>query len=532
MDHPILLALPLFGALFLALGLAGCASLPKPTPAWSVRRQVDTTNTAWARAIAPAEAEHPGDTGIELLRYGMDAFSARLALADSAERTLDIQYYMWKPDAAGWLLAERLINAADRGVHVRLLLDDIGGSTSDSVLLALDSHTNIEVRIFNPIANRTFRSLNWIFNFHRINRRMHNKSFTADRIATIVGGRNVEIRYYAPGDEPMFADLDVLAAGPAAADVATMFDRFWFNPLSIPIHALQGKAAPEAFDREAFARLTARARSAANTPQFDNLDSIRVGADIRVHEPPIVWGNTTLISDRPEKASSDEDSITNHLFPKLRGIVSATTNEFLVVSPYFVPGPNGVELLRSLRERGVHVIVLSNSLASTDVIAVHAGYRRYRKELLRAGVDLWEFKPDATIDSRAPEPARRGRARDRRPKRTALHAKSFAFDRSTLFVGSLNVDPRSAALNTEMGFVMRMPALARDAADNFETNLIPNAYRLEFVPSSGPCKECGSIVWHSEEHGKDVKYTHEPKTSIFLRLYVRLLSLLPIESQL
>lgn len=530
-DRQVLLVLPLLGAIGVIVSLAGCGSLPKPTPAWNVPHSMNTNGLQWVHALAPGIAEHPGCSGVELLRNGMDALSARLALADSAERSLDIQYYMWKPDAAGLLLADRIVRAADRGVHVRLLLDDIGGSTSDAALLALDSHSNIEVRVFNPIANRVFRKISALLSFERITRRMHNKSFTADRTVTIVGGRNVETRYFAPGDEPMFADLDVLAAGPAAGEVALMFDKFWLSPRSIPIYALEGKSRPVEKRKADYARLANQAQSAASSSTFSAVDADTVAARIRRREPDLVWGDTHLVYDRPEKITADEDYPTNHLFTELRGMVNATTNQFLVVSPYFIPGRKGIEFFRSLRARGIRVVVLSNSLASTDVTAVHASYRRYRKDLLRAGVEMWEFRPDAPILTQAPGhgiPPPRGK----KPPPTALHTKAFAFDRDALFVGSLNLDPRSAALNTEMGLVMRMPSVASAAADEFETNLDANAYHLEFIRSTGPCKECGSVVWHSDEGGVDVKYTHEPHTSIFERIYVCLLALLPIESQL
>jgi putative cardiolipin synthase len=486
-------------------------------------------NTAWARTLAPALAEHQGLSGVQLLPHGLDALSARLALADTAERCLDVQYYIWRPDNAGRLLAERLVRAADRGVQVRLLLDDIGGSASDEVLLALDTHANIEVRLFNPIANRSFRRLSALFDFQRVNRRMHNKSFTADRLVTIVGGRNVADRYYASGDEPQFADFDVVAAGPAAGDVAAMFDQYWYNPSSIPISALIGEPIAPGRRTELYAGLARHVQTITNSPDFRVLAGDDMGVRIRRHELDLLWGQTRLVCDRPEKITTDPKDTSTHLLPELRAVVGDPRSELLIVSPYFVPGSKGVDYFRSLRKRGVRVIVLSNSLAANDVAGVHAGYRRYRKALLLAGVEMWEIKPDAQVRATARDDDRQ---RESFSSSSSLHAKAFVYDRQTLFVGSLNLDPRSVSLNTEIGLVVQIPELAAATVNRLEAKLAENAYRLEFVPGPGPCKECGSIVWHSQENGREVDYTHEPHASFSRRLLVGLLSLLPIESQL
>jgi putative cardiolipin synthase len=523
--------LPWFGLLLTVAGLTGCASLPKPSPEWSSRHPLETTNTAWARTVAPAAAAHQGLSGVELLRYGQDALSARLALADTAERTLDMQYFLWRPDASGQLLAEQAVRAADRGVRVRLLLDDVGSSASDEVLLALDNHTNIEVRVFNPVANRSFRTLSLLFDFQRANRRMHNKSFTADGAVTILGGRNVEERYYALGEEPHFADIDVIAAGPVAEDVTALFERFWFGPSSIPIHALTSKRLSPERLAEDYTRLAAHVAALTNSLEYQELATNSLGAMVGRRELDLAWGVTELVCDQPEKATTSPTNTATHLLPEVRSVADQTTNDLVVVSPYFVPGEKGVEFFRSLRKRGIRVVILSNSLAANDMIAVHAGYRRYRKALLRAGVEMWEIKPNSQIRGTIQE----GQASSKRagkPSRSALHAKSFIFDHQTLFIGSMNLDPRSAVINTEMGLLIEIPELAGPLADGLEGQLAQQAYRLEFVPGPGPCKECGSIVWISQENGREVRYTHEPQTSFFRRLKVNLLSFLPIESQL
>lgn len=512
----------------LAVSLCGCASLPKPQPEWSIRRPVETTNTTWARTIASAGVEHPGSSGIELLPYGYDALAARLALADTAERTLDLQYYMWVPDASGRLVFERVLRAADRGVRVRFLLDDIGGSASDESLLALSTHTNIEVRIFNPVANRTFRNLSTLFDLSRITRRMHNKAFTADNSITILGGRNIGDRYFGVGDQPRFADFEAIAAGPAAQDVSAVFERFWYSPSAIPIQALSHKRVPPRRLTELGERLVTQISAITNSAEFKPLASNAFGSQIRQHKPALVWGPVKLLSDQPEK-TTEPNNASARLLPELRKLFDSTKREVLIVSPYFVPGKKGVEFLQALRKRGVRIVVLSNSLAANDVSAVHVGYRRYRKDLLRAGVEMWEMKPDVHLRASA---SQKQLELPRERSRSSLHTKGFIFDRQTLFVGSLNLDPRSAWLNTEMGLDIEIPALAGPMADLLQARLVQNAYRLVFVPGPGKGKTCGHIVWISQEDGKEVHYTHEPRATFAQRLLVSLVQWLPIESQL
>jgi putative cardiolipin synthase len=523
-------ASPSLPFLLLAFFLSGCASLPKPQPAWTIHHDVETTNTTWARTFASAAAEHPGSSGIELLPYGFDALAARLALADTAERTLDLQYYMWLPDASGRLVVEHVLRAADRGVRVRFLLDDIGGSTSDEILLALSSHTNIEVRIFNPVANRTFRNLSTLFDLSRVSRRMHNKAFTADNSLTILGGRNVGDRYFGVGDAPRFADFEAVAAGPVAQQVTTIFEHFWYSPSAIPIKALSRKRIPPERWAELRSRLASQVEPVTNSAAFKPLAPNDFGSQLLQHKPALVWGPVRLLSDHPEKIIDAHNPAAN-ILPEIRKMFDSTQREVLIVSPYFVPGKKGVAFLRALRERGVRVVVLSNSLAANDVSAVHAGYRRYRKDLLRAGVEMWEMKPDVHIRASASQSQLELPREDNRP-RSSLHTKAFIFDRRTLFVGSLNLDPRSAWLNTEMGLDIEIPALAGPMADLLQERLVQNAYRLVFVPAPGKGKTCGHIVWISQEAGTEVHYTHEPLATFSQRLLVALVQWLPIESQL
>jgi putative cardiolipin synthase len=510
--------------LLMSVLLVGCAGLPtRPAETATVGKM---ESTSLERALRPALAEHEGLSGVYPLADGVDAFAARMALSAAAERTLDLQYYIWHPDDSGKLLANQIIQAADRGVHVRLLLDDIGVNPSDAHLLALASHPNIEVRLFNPVANRTFRRLSLLFEFSRINRRMHNKSFTVDRQVTIIGGRNIGDEYFAAGEGVAFADLDVVAVGPIVGAAVESFDLFWRSPFSVPIAALTGKKVSAEWVKEQRAALAAHCEALKDSPYLRAARNTRLMSELREHKLVLFWGAAWLAYDLPDKLTTTPEDRATHLIPQLKPVIDATQRELLIVSPYFVPGRQGVAFLLALRKRGVRVVILTNSLAATDVAAVHAGYRRYRKALLRGGVELYEFKSTASKGSRDSGDSTGGSSG------ASLHAKTFVFDDQRVFVGSLNLDPRSASLNTEIGAVLEIPGLAALASEGIGQKGLSSAYRLEWVPSPGPCKECGSINWLKEANGKVTRHTREPEASFGRRLLVALLSLLPIEGQL
>jgi putative cardiolipin synthase len=483
------------------------------------------------RALAPVIAEHPGLSGVYPLEKGTDAFAARMLLAAAAESTLDVQYYIWHPDDAGKLLANQLIQAADRGVRVRMLLDDIGTNPSDARLLALENHTNIEVRLFNPVANRTFRRLSFLFNFARLNRRMHNKSFTVDHQVTIVGGRNIGDEYFGIGPGVEFTDMDVMAIGPVVDSTTTAFELYWNSPSSVPIMSLNRKKVSPDWTSQHRAALASYCETLRDSAYLRAARDTRLINELRVGKLPLSWGRAWLAYDRPDKVTTAREDRATHLIPQLRPVIDATEREVMIVSPYFVPGKEGVAFFKALRKRGVRVVIITNSLGATDVTSVHAGYRRYRKPLLRAGVELYEFKATASL-KKASQTGKSSSGSRTGASKVSLHAKTFVFDQRMIFVGSLNLDPRSASLNTEIGAVLEVPDLAKRVAAGIEQNALHNAYRLEFVPGPGPCKECGRVNWLSDENGTTMRYTREPGASFGKRMRVNLLSLLPIESQL
>jgi putative cardiolipin synthase len=514
-------------AAFLIAGamLGGCRTLPS-LDGRSVSTALSgsaTQETRLGMAVAPLDAAHPGLTGIYALEDGMDAFSARIVLANAAQRSLDVQYYIWHDDITGMLLFDALRAAADRGVRVRLLLDDNNTSGLDGTLALLDAHPNIEVRLFNPFALRQPRALGYLGDFFRLNRRMHNKSFTADSQATIVGGRNVGDEYFGAAGDMLFADLDLLAIGPVVDAVAHDFDRYWNSRSAYPLQLLVPAApgGPTALAEQA-------AQVKASAAAQDYLKAARASAFVAQLEQrslPIEWTQARLVSDDPAKVLgqvAEESKVRT----KLRQLFGEPAAEVDLVSPYFVPGEEGAEALGELARRGVKVKVLTNSLEATDVAAVHAGYAKWRRDLLASGVSLYELRRswagDGTQETGDMAAHKRAKTGPLGSSSASLHAKAFAVDGKRVFVGSFNFDPRSAELNTEMGFVLDSTALAQRMTAELQRRMPLHAYEVHLAPD-------GSLYWIRHEAAGDTRYDTEPGTTFFQRTGVRLLSWLPIE---
>ena len=490
----------------LAALVAGCASLPPLDGRVETRASVDTASTRLGRAVVPDVAAHAGRAGIYPLASSTDAFAARTFLAQAADRTLDVQYYIWHDDETGTLLLEALFRAAERGVRVRLLLDDMDTSGQDERLAALDAHPNVEVRLYNPFPNRRLRSLDFVTDFARVNRRMHNKSFTADNQATIVGGRNVGDQYFGAESDVAFADLDVLATGAAVREVSADFDRYWNSPSAVPTAALIGAPAPESTERvrAAWTKLNADPAAARYVEALRSTPLVRelIGGTLALD-----WAPARVVSDNPAKVLNPPERKDLHMLAQLDAAIGKPARELDLVSPYFVPTEEGTAALVALAKRGVKVRVLTNSLAATDVSVVHAGYAKYREELVRGGVRLYELKPILQAKDRE----RMGGSD------ASLHAKTFSVDRSRIFVGSFNFDPRSARLNTEMGLVVESPALAARLSDALDRDLARNAYEVRL---SG-----NDLVWIDG----NARLDSEPSAGMFRRLWIGFLSILPIE---
>jgi cardiolipin synthase C len=516
------------------LAATGCASIdlaavPR-TPSAAIEPGPGTRLHA---AFAPHLAAQPGLSGFLPLERGLDAFIARAALAEAAERTLDLQYYIVHGDTSGLLLLGRVFVAAERGVRVRLLIDDWTLADADAALAQLDAHPSIEVRVFNPTANRSYWTLRRWFevlgDFSRINRRMHNKAWIADNAAAIVGGRNLGDEYFEAREDLDYHDLDLLAAGPIVAEASASFDRYWNSEFAVPLEAFRIVAGGEAQRAELREWFTAHEARAAATPYAKALASAPLRE--RVGSGQVDWrrGEARLLADDPEKLRRDQDDPALRaqdrgllLAGQLGALAPRPVRELRVVAPYFVPGDEGVAAFGALVREGVSVRVLTNSLTSNDVLPAQAGYSKYRRALLEAGVTLYELKPTG--------PGRDGKVRIRDSlggsSRAALHEKSMVIDDATVFVGSLNLDPRSVKVNTEVGALVRSKALAADVAAIFDRNAAPeSAWRVVLHE--------GRVAWEERDPSGAVRYLDaDPGASAWRRFLQRVYAVLAPEDLL
>lgn len=488
-----------------------------PTRTTAASAAVTGGTTRLSQAISPLVHQHVGLSGIFPLHDGLDAFAARALLADAAERTLDVQYYIWRNDLSGTLLTESLHRAAQRGVHVRLLLDDNNTGGLDAALAALDAHPNVEVRLFNPFAGRRWRALGYLTDFARLNRRMHNKSLTADRQATIVGGRNVGDEYFSASASIGFIDLDVLAVGPVVDAVSEDFERYWNSASSYPVAMLLPQA-----DTADTAALATRASVVERNPAaHDFVAALARSPFVQCmlrRELPFEWAQVRMLSDDPTKGLGLAPPEA-HVAQRLAAILGGASHEVQLVTPYFVPTTEGVAALSALAARGVQISVLTNALEATDVVAVHAGYAKYRKALLGAGIRLFEMKREGPVPIHGLRSITGSSA-------SSLHAKTFSVDGERVFVGSFNFDPRSANLNTEMGFLIESPVLAQGMRMAFDTTVPVLSYEVRRDPE-------GHLQWLEHRRSLDdampVAYPHEPGATLWKRMAVWVVEKLPVE---
>jgi putative cardiolipin synthase len=474
-------------------------------------------------------AELNGPSGINLMPDGPDAFLARLTLVDLAERSLDLQYYIWHDDTVGKLLIGAVMRAADRGVRVRLLIDDVGASPDDRTLLLLDAHPNIEVRLFNPISSRSARGLWMISDFSRVNRRMHNKSITADNQLTIVGGRNIGNEYFEASTVMNYADLDALAIGAAVAAVSARFDRYWNSPIVYGITELRNKPpAPGDLERAA-ADMRAVEQQQRAAPYAQAMRESRLSQELREGRVSFSPARIDVTADDPIKVEQAGKDRSQNLMPQLRPLFDRAGESVALVSPYFVPRKGGVEFLRSLRARGVRVKVLTNGLASTDVVPVFGKYKKYRRQLLEAGIELYEIDPAHDVGGPAGplQPSEGADAADAKAPSAALHGKVLSFDCHEFFVGSMNLDPRSAFTNTEIGFLVDAPDVARPLCEGLDKTLARAAFRLELTTKSNGDTH---LEWVDTGEGHEQRFTSEPRASRWRRFKAWMYGILPIES--
>jgi cardiolipin synthase C len=507
------------------LACAACASLPKTHTYTASTALVDTAeSTSLGRLSARRMTELNALSGIHLMPRGPDAFLARLTLVDLAERSLDLQYYTWHNDTVGKLLIGAVMRAADRGVRVRLLIDDVGASPDDRTLLLLDAHPNIEVRLFNPIASRSVRALWMISDFSRVNRRMHNKSITADNQITIVGGRNIGDEYFEASTEMNFADLDALAIGAGVAEVSARFDRYWNSPIVYGISELRHESpAPGDLERAAAGiRVFEQQQQEASYAQA--MRDSRLSQELRDGRVSFSPARIEVTSDDPAKVEHPGKDPSRNLMPQLRPQFDEARDSVILVSPYFVPRKGGVDFLRSLRARGVRVRVLTNGLASTDVLAVFGKYKKYRRQLLEAGVELYEIDPAYDLDGPA-GPLQT--SADPKAPRAALHGKVLSFDCRQFFVGSMNLDPRSAFTNTEIGFLVDAPDVAAPLCTALDETFARGAFHVELATMADGHRQ---LEWVDSDKGREQRFTSDPRASRWRRFKAWIYGILPIES--
>jgi len=517
-------SLTCFMVLAVLLAAAGCATLPENVDRTASTAYLDTQDTRIGRQVANEAMAHPGESGFLPLGNGLDAFVARVLLAQRAERSIDTQYYMIHNDVVGRLFVYQLFKAAERGVRVRLLVDDIDQEGRDFAAAVLDSQPNLEVRIFNPFSRNVGRIRQYVSGFGKQTRRAHNKSFTVDNQATILGGRNIGGEYFEDDPELAFIDLDVLAVGPVAGEVSASFDQYWNSPLSYPISTLvDTPPTPEAIGRlkQEFDEFVAQQADSVYLQHLHNSD---LANRILTNQVTFQWGAGEVVADDPQKLTHDTSETQFRLSEKLAPYMAGIRQELIIFSPYFVPGKSGVAFFKQLRDRGVRIKILTNSLASTDVGIVHAGYARYRKALLRMGVQLYELNRNLNREEhQAIKEGGVGRSK------SSLHAKCFVLDRETAFIGSLNLDPRSVVQNTEIGVVFNSPPIAGQIADIFDRQIEKIAFRLELQKEKNGVER---LVWHGLIDGQQQTFDHDPYTGFWKRLGIGFMRLLPIESQI
>lgn len=463
---------------------------------------------------------HPGKSGVVLVPTGEWGFRARAGLLNQAEKTIDVQYYIWEVDTAGIVLAERLMRAADRGVRVRMLLDHVTTKKTDFKFARMDFHPNIEIRVFNPFANKRFRSLEFVFSLERLNHRMHNKAFIVDNAIAIVGGRNIGNNYFGVDAAANFRDLDLAAVGPLVQDVSRSFDQYWNSEFAVPISAIVDERLTEQEFQEKKERVYRWVEDVKDYPYPIDTTSDVVMERLEAFRGDFIWAPARALYDEPDKLETKEEEVADHLIQ----LAEDKDHDVMSEAAYVIPGPEGIERARINKELGVRQRLLTNSLATNDVAAAHAGYARYRRELIRNGVELYEFRPGATT-VRSNWSALAGRSK------ASLHTKAFVIDSSLVAIGSFNVDPRSIALNTEIVILVESDELAAQVLEYMDEGIQPeNSYRVLLETDAETGVE--HLVWITQIDGKEVRYYSDPGADFWRRFSAWFMGLLPLEKHL
>jgi putative cardiolipin synthase len=515
--------------------LCGCSSLPPGAnyPKTSSTALAHPETTQLGRQFQQAANLHDENSGYRIIPAGVDGFLLRMQMINAAERTLDLQYFIFRSDETGRLLTEAVLHAADRGVRVRLLIDDGETVSGDEQISVLEAHPKIDVRIFNPFSYRghiiLFRAVEFMFNASRLDYRMHNKLLVVDNAVALIGGRNVADEYFQIDPHLQVADDDVFAAGPVAALLSNTFDEFWNSDLAIPIQALSSQKATHA-------ELNARRENLSDEHRELKADGVDFVQRIASGEPykgiitgklPLIWANAQIVYDSPDKKKVESGAMVGRLMQRsVANVASATQSELLMITPFLIPGKEGMRLFDDLRQRGVQVRILTNSLESSDHLAAHSGYMHFRVPLLKDGVELYEIRSLLGNNRGSGETTAISRFGN-----YSLHAKLFVFDRKKLFIGSMNFDQRSMHLNTEIGLIIDSPELAQQIAARFNAMVQPaNAYQLALRANDTGGVE--NLVWRTEEATHTIEFDVEPARSSWQRFVADLFSFIPWENEL
>lgn len=495
----------------LSIFTVGCGvSLPRNAGQPSIALPPAQTGVL-AESVSEMMAQHPQLSGVTPLASGTDAFAARMLLADSATTSIDTQYYIWRADLTGYLLLARLHRAAERGVRVRLLLDDHGTGGLDAEIAALQAHPNAEVRLWNPFTVRRFKMLSYGVDFFRLNRRMHNKSFTVDGQVSVLGGRNIGDEYFNTGFMPLSVDLDVLVVGEVVPQISQDFDRYWNSVSAYPSAQIITKTAhvdPILAQLERFKNSEQMVKYRSMLEQSKFLARLGSGA------LDFEWTQVTLVSDDPAKGQGalPREKLLTGLMAKAVGEIEYKIDG---VTPYFVPGKEGVTAFNGLVKNGVEVRILTNSLEATDVLPVHAGYAKRRKKLLEGGVELFEMRSRVEANEETKKLGPFGSSA------SSLHAKTFAVDGKRIFVGSFNFDPRSARLNTEMGVLIESERLAQGLHSVFDSGLSGAAWQVKLHDHD--------LLWMDPGKTDTPAITKEPGSNIWRNSAIKVIGWLPVE---
>ena len=510
-------------SLLIMIFLAGCATTEKQvlrTPSMALEHPELTSAHQFIQSDLE---EHPGKSGFVLLNSGERAFTARNAMTQIAEKTLDVQYYIWDSDITGSILINQLIKAANRGVHVRLLIDDVQSGGRDFGLAKLDAINNFEVRLFNPFENRNFRVFEFIANMSELNHRMHNKAFIMDNTFAIIGGRNIGNQYFGVSSEMNFRDLDILATGPIVKDISKSFDLFWNSEWSIPIQAISKKQPSPKDVKKGLQNLQKYIDSHKEFPYPIHRTREEIYQRMNATKDRLIWADAEILYDDPTK-KIDSNTGYQGILPHLKKIVEDTQDEILIESAYYIAGPNGAKRALELHKKGLKIRILTNSMATNDVAAAFVFYEKYREGLIESGVELHELRPDLNSQ-------RKVWSLLANKSSASLHTKVIVFDRSKTFIGSFNLDPRSVDLNTEVGLLIDSPELAEQVIAYMDIGTKPSeSYRLELEKDDKDDE--GKLVWVSEQDGKEIREYSDPKSGFWRPVTAWFISLFPIEDQM